>query len=107
MKCDFIDTVHLQCRWRRHVVRLMSITAAVAELRQAAELIPNQWVLIGTLPLLEAGASSEIENIVTTAGRLFQQVNDEEHADAATLTGHRHRVSPAWPPGSTEMRANT
>ena len=39
------------------------VRAAVAELRQAAELIPNQSLLIGTLPLLEAGAGSEIENI--------------------------------------------
>lgn len=46
--------------------------AAVAELKQAAELIPNQGVLINTLPLLEAQASSEIENIVTTTDRLFQ-----------------------------------
>ena len=46
--------------------------AALAELKQAAELIPNQGVLINTLPLLEAQASSEIENIVTTTDRLFQ-----------------------------------
>lgn len=65
--------------------------AALAELRQAAELILNQSVLIGTLPLLEAGASSEIENIVTTADRLFQHVSDEEHADAATREALRYR----------------
>lgn len=46
--------------------------AALAELKQAAELIPNQGVLINALPLLEAQASSEIENIVTTTDRLFQ-----------------------------------
>lgn len=64
--------------------------AAIAELRQAAELIPNQAILISTLPLLEAGASSEIENIVTTTDRLFQHVNDEEHADAATKEALRY-----------------
>lgn len=64
--------------------------AALAELRQAAELIPNQSVLIGTLPLLEAGASSEIENIVTTADRLFQHVDNEAHADAATREALRY-----------------
>ena len=64
--------------------------ASLAELRQAAELIPNQSVLIGTLPLLEAGASSEIENIVTTADRLFQHVSDEAHADAATKEALRY-----------------
>ena len=58
--------------------------AAVAELKQAAELIPNQGVLINTLPLLEAQASSEIENIVTTADRLFRFHESEGGADAPT-----------------------
>lgn len=46
--------------------------AALAELKQAGELIPNPAMLVNTLPLLEAQASSEIENIVTTADQLFQ-----------------------------------
>src|SRR6266403_727737 len=46
--------------------------AALAELKGAGELIPNQSVLINTLPLLEAQASSEIENIITTTDRLFE-----------------------------------
>ncbi len=65
--------------------------AALAELRQVAELIPNQSVLIGSLPLLEAGASSEIENIITTTDRLFQHVADDKHADAATKEALRYR----------------
>lgn len=65
--------------------------AAIAELRQAAELIPNQSILIGTLPLLEAGASSEIENIITTADRLFEHVHNEARADAATREALRYR----------------
>lgn len=64
--------------------------AALAELKQAAELIPNQGVLINALPLLEAQASSEIENIVTTTDRLFQYQNDGEHADTATREALRH-----------------
>ena len=40
--------------------------AALAGLKQAAERIPNQNMLINTLPVMEAQASSEIENIVTT-----------------------------------------
>jgi Fic family protein len=64
--------------------------AAVAELKQAAELIPNQGVLINTLPLLEAQASSEIENIVTTADRLFQFQESESGADAPTKEALRH-----------------
>ena len=62
----------------------------MAELKQAAELIPNQGVLINALPLLEAQASSEIENIVTTTDRLFQYQSAGEHADPATREALRH-----------------
>ena len=64
--------------------------AALAELKQAAELIPNQAVLINTLPLLEAGASSEIENIVTTTDKLFQFLGNEGQADPATKEALRY-----------------
>jgi len=40
--------------------------AALAELRISGQLIPNPSVLINSIPVLEAQASSEIENIVTT-----------------------------------------
>ena len=60
------------------------------ELKQAAELIPNQGVLINTLPLLEARASSEIENIVTTADQLFQFRESEEKADSPTKEALRY-----------------
>ena len=50
--------------------------AALAELKQAAALIPNPAMLINTLPILEARASSEIENVVTTADKLFQHVQE-------------------------------
>jgi Fic family protein len=64
--------------------------AALGELKQAAELIPNQAMLIHTLPILEAGASSEIENIITTTDRLFQYRHQDEHADAATKEALRY-----------------
>lgn len=64
--------------------------AAVAELKQAAELIPNQAILINTLPLLEARASSEIENIVTTTDKLFKHLQNEGHADPATKEALRY-----------------
>lgn len=64
--------------------------AALAELKQAANLIPNQGVLISILPLLEARASSEIENIVTTTDRLFQFSQSEEKADLATKEAIRY-----------------
>ena len=46
--------------------------AALGELKTAGELIPNQAILINMIPLLEARTSSEIENLVTTADRLFR-----------------------------------
>lgn len=67
--------------------------AALAELKQAAELIPNQGVLINTLPLLEAQASSEIENIVTTTDQLFQFREMDDNADAATKEALRYSRS--------------
>ena len=45
---------------------------ALAELKGQAETIPNQSILIDTLAMQEAMASSEIENIVTTQDELFQ-----------------------------------
>ncbi|MDP2369087.1 MAG: Fic family protein [Rhodoferax sp.] len=68
--------------------------AALAELKQAAELIPNQTMLINTLPLLEAKDSSEIENIVTTADQLFQYAQGgDKLANAATKEALRYRTA--------------
>lgn len=44
----------------------------LAELKGRAAAIPNQGILIDTLSLQEAKASSEIENIVTTQDEIFQ-----------------------------------
>lgn len=63
---------------------------ALAELKGTAELLPNPGMLINTLPLLEARASSEIENIVTTTDRLFQFRNLDEQADPATKEALRY-----------------
>jgi len=68
--------------------------AAVAALSQAGTLIPNQGVLINTIPLLEAQASSEIENIVTTTDALFRYAQiDPENADAPTKEALRYRTA--------------
>jgi Fic family protein len=68
----------------------ISARAALAELKSAAELIPNQGILINTLPLLEAQASSEIENVVATSDRLFRYRQDDDHADPATKEALRY-----------------
>ena len=71
--------------------------AALAELKQAAELIPNQAMLINTIPLLEAKDSSEIENIVTTTDQLFQYAQSpaqgQDNADPATKEALRYRTA--------------
>ncbi len=50
---------------------------ALASLDQASRRIPNPTVLINSIPLLEAQASSEIENIVTTTDELFRYAQDD------------------------------
>ncbi len=70
--------------------RCIPARAALAELKQAAMRIPNQGMLINTVPLLEAQASSEIENIVTTSDRLFEFRHADDHADAATKEALRY-----------------
>lgn len=67
--------------------------ANLAELKRAAELIPNQGMLINTLPLLEAQASSEIENIVTTTDQLFRYRPGDDDADPATKEAGRYSVA--------------
>lgn len=68
--------------------------AALAALRQGTALIPNPAVLINTIPLLEAQASSEIENIVTTTDALFRHAQLESLApDPATKEALRYRTA--------------
>lgn len=72
----------------------LSARAAVAELKAAGQLIPNQGVLINSIPLLEAQASSEIENIVTTTDQMFLfDGASEGEADPATKEALRYRTA--------------
>jgi Fic family protein len=58
---------------------------ALAELKAYSELIPNKEILISSLVLQEAKASSEIENIVTTNDSLYKAiVTDEKYIDPST-----------------------
>lgn len=78
----------------RRVLKLcVEARAAMAELKQAAALIPNPAILINTIPLLEARSSSEIENIVTTTDRLFRYAQDDHAADPATKEALRYRTA--------------
>ena len=73
--------------------RCVSARAALAELKKAAELFPNQGMLVNTMPVLEARASSEIENIVTTTDRLFRHLDAARGADPATKEALRYRLA--------------
>jgi Fic family protein len=67
---------------------------ALAELKGAGDLIPNQTILINAIPLREAKTSSEIENIVTTDDRLFRAAAVESAAtDPATKEVLRYRTA--------------
>lgn len=66
---------------------------ALASLRQATGYLPNPAVLINTIPILEAQASSEIENIVTTTDELFRYVDQIEGANPATKEALRYRAA--------------
>ena len=68
--------------------------SALTELDTASQLIPNPAVLINTIPLLEARDSSEIENIVTTADKLFRLANaNDQQADPATKEALHYRTA--------------
>lgn len=68
--------------------------SALAELKQAGALIPNQNVMINTIPLREAKDSSAIENIVTTDDKLFHHAAMHgKDADPATKETLRYRTA--------------
>ncbi len=67
-------------------------TRALAELKGAVVALPQQNILINTLTLQEAKDSSEIENIVTTHDKLYQQEHEEKiTANPATKEVLRYR----------------
>ncbi|HFM4447833.1 TPA: protein adenylyltransferase Fic [Escherichia coli] len=71
----------------------ISARAAIAELKTAGELIPDQGLLINILPMLEAKDSSRIENIVTTSDQLFQYADRADGADPDTKEALRYRTA--------------
>lgn len=88
-QCPFNDLPDLpptaETETRAILRRCIAARAALAELRVSTAEFPNQAMLIDAIPLLEAQASSGIENITTTADRLFRAVKDVAgHADPAT-----------------------
>jgi len=62
-------------------------------MRAAAMSLPDQTILINAIPLLEAQASSQIENIVTTADALFRADVLERTDDPAVKEALRYRTA--------------
>lgn len=78
----------------RVLSRCITASRALAELKGAGNLIPNQAILINSIPLQEARLSSEIENIVTTQDALFRAaVEDPGRADPQTREVLRYRTA--------------
>lgn len=57
---------------KRILKAVVAARSSLAALNESCMLIPNPTVLINSIPILEAQASSEIENIVTTTDELFK-----------------------------------
>jgi Fic family protein len=62
---------------RRVLKYAIAANRALAELKGAGDLIPNQSVLVRVIGLQEAKLSSEIENIVTTNDELYRAFSEE------------------------------
>lgn len=74
--------------------RCVPARAALAELKIAGQLIPDQTVLINSIPILETKDSSAIENIVTTTDALFREVtNTDESDDPVAKEALRYRTA--------------
>jgi Fic family protein len=71
----------------------------LAEVKGRATAIPNQGILIDTLSLQEAWASSEIENIITTQEELFQAAifpEGVDHGLAKEVARYRDALKCGW-----------
>ena len=73
--------------------RCVTARVALADLNRAAELIPSPRMLEVSLPLLEAQASSEIENVITSADAMFRYVRAADAADPAIREALRYRTA--------------
>lgn len=84
----------IEVETKRTLKKAISANKALAELRTAGDLIPNQALLIRAIVLQEAKLSSEIENIVTTNDDLYKAFSeDPEKAEPATKEVLRYEES--------------
>lgn len=72
--------------------KAIAANRALAELKGLGQTIPNQALLVNSLILQEAQASSEIENIITTSDALFKAFTaNTSRVDPATKEVLRYR----------------
>src|SRR5690606_31675709 len=74
--------------------KLVTSSRALAATNSNVMKLPNPFMLINTISLQEAKASSAIENIFTTEDELYKAVSDsvkEERANVATKEVLRYR----------------
>ena len=69
---------------------LVSASEALAKLSTIAEHLPNQAALYESVILLEAKASSELEQVVTTDNKLFGTETPQSAPDPMTKEVHRY-----------------
>ena len=87
----------IEVETKRVLKATVEARAALAALDQARDGSPNPTVLINAIPLLEAQASSEIENIVTTADELFKFAQEDSAASSPEVKEtlrYRHCTPP-------------
>lgn len=76
--------------------RCVSAHKELSALKVAGQQLPDQTVLINAIPMLEARASSEIENIVTTNDSLFREASlgsDNPNSDPTAKEALRYRTA--------------
>ncbi len=93
-------TSSLDLETKKVLKRLPEAHAALAELKGVASSIPNQHILLNTLPFREAKNSSAIENIITTEDDFYkaelesdsiqpQNIKEVQNYVSALKKGHR------------------
>jgi len=80
-----VPPVGIELETKAVLKQAIAANRALAELKGAGEIIPNQSVLVRLIGLQEAKLSSEIENIVTTNDELYRAFADDDgRADSHT-----------------------
>ena len=68
--------------------KLVTASKALVGVNNNVQRLPNPYILVNTIALQKAKASSAIENIFTTEDELYKAVSDtvqERHANPATM----------------------